>query len=546
MVLQWLPLAAVLFLAAAAVALAPHAAIVALGSCNRHDADQSYWLQIAAGIAALHEANETRSERSSTQQNDENDFSLSSKRLSADAFFWIGDAVYADTRVAPAIWTESPIEVVKSKYATQLRNPYYQEFISRSVRLVNGVWDDHDLGKNDGGKEFVAKSEVQQIYLDFLQVPLDSPRRRQKGLYSVEKILMPAAHPLRAFYKHSVCAVFLDVRYFRDDWAAEENGDMLGEAQWEMLRKDLLSMGGKNTNKDKDAETVIEKLNTGDPKTLLAARGEGEGEDAREECAVTAIISGVQILMDVMPTEQWSTFGQSRGRLFGLIRCLQVDRVVFVSGDVHFGEIAKFDGNTQDVGIGYPIVELTSSGMTHTAGEFWPLRLLFPTIFPSRRRRQLMLERNFATLVVRGASPADATVELRLHSLDKPGAVALHTELLADLSSSPRSSSEGDARSCSWASAPLRLWEDRDHAPTRMLAGSLLFPTEPAPFVKRLLVTLQFYLRGVITLSQLIYISIAGFSLVSFCGLAWFGLSCSSWARKHISLCGGKIKAKQG
>ena len=362
----------------------PIAAVVGFGSCNRHDAGQSYWTTIA---------NELRHSRNVDREHE----AESGSSLMADAFLWIGDVVYADTRLAPAVWVESPIETIRSKYEVQRANPYYSTFVQRDVAVVNGVWDDHDMGKNDGGKEFAGKDDVQKIFLDFLDVAADSERRQQKGLYTVQRIAMPKEHPLAAFYRFSVCALLLDVRYFRDEWdtasdvpdpdggigtAAGGGGgdDMLGETQWKWLEKELLHVG--------------------------------------EDCAVTLVASGVQVLMDVMPTEQWGTFARSRSRLYSTIRCLGADRVIFISGDVHFGEVSTDGTPAAIAALGYPIVEAKSSGLTHTAGELMFLRPLFHVIFPSHRRRSVLLAKNFGSVVLSGTTPSDATVTIRVHSLE--------------------------------------------------------------------------------------------------------------------------------
>jgi alkaline phosphatase D len=49
---------------------------------------------------------------------------------------------------------------------------------------VIGTWDDHDFGLNDAGKELEGKQTSQKLMLDFLDEPLDSPRRRQEGVYT--------------------------------------------------------------------------------------------------------------------------------------------------------------------------------------------------------------------------------------------------------------------------------------------------------------------------------------------------------------------------
>jgi alkaline phosphatase D len=43
---------------------------------------------------------------------------------------------------------------------------------------------------------------------------------------------------------------------------------------------------------------------------------------------------------------------------------LQTGGVIFISGDVHFGEIARFD-----CGLTYPVYDITSSGLTQAVEE---------------------------------------------------------------------------------------------------------------------------------------------------------------------------------
>jgi alkaline phosphatase D len=52
--------------------------------------------------------------------------------------------------------------------------------MKKNTKVV-GVWDDHDYGKNDAGKEWAAKDIVRDIFLDFVDEPKDSERRLQKG-----------------------------------------------------------------------------------------------------------------------------------------------------------------------------------------------------------------------------------------------------------------------------------------------------------------------------------------------------------------------------
>ena len=115
----------------------------------------------------------------------------------------------------------------------------------------------------------------------------------------------------------------LDTRYHRDDqWF----GDILGEDQWKWFEQELKSSSAQ----------------------------------------ITIITSGIQILPAEKPIqEKWNNFPSSYSRLMDIIRENKVGGVLFFSGDVHYGEVFKRDcsGNR---GVGYPLYEITSSGMTHS------------------------------------------------------------------------------------------------------------------------------------------------------------------------------------
>ena len=87
-----------------------------------------------------------------------------------DVWIWLGDNIYGDSE---------DVAVLKAKYDQQRSNPIYQQ-LRQSASIV-GVWDDHDYGVNDGGKEYPRRKESQQLMLNFLDVPSNSPLRRQEG-----------------------------------------------------------------------------------------------------------------------------------------------------------------------------------------------------------------------------------------------------------------------------------------------------------------------------------------------------------------------------
>ncbi len=257
-------LAVLLFgLGASGVAQEPLSRI-AFGSCNRHDRPQPIWKPVVAFHPGL--------------------------------WIWLGDTIYGDT---------TDMAVLASKWKAQKENANYGEL--RAVCPVVGTWDDHDFGANDGGKDYPMKLDSQQLFLDFLDVPRDDPRRKRDGVYD-ERVFGPPGS--------QVSVIVLDVRTHRD--APHTDGDILDQQQWKWL-----------------------------------------GETLRASTArIHLIASGSQILPAEHRFEKWADYPRSRQRLLDLVRSLRVPGVIFLTGDRHIGEISRLDGKP-------PIFEVTSSGLTH-------------------------------------------------------------------------------------------------------------------------------------------------------------------------------------
>ena len=63
-------------------------------------------------------------------------------------FLFIGDNIYADTE---------DMTVMRAKYAQLGAQPGYQQL--RAHTPVLATWDDHDYGVNDGGGEYLMRTE---------------------------------------------------------------------------------------------------------------------------------------------------------------------------------------------------------------------------------------------------------------------------------------------------------------------------------------------------------------------------------------------------
>ena len=88
-----------------------------------------------------------------------------------DLFIWSGDVTYAKG---------NSLEALKNAFADMPKG--YTEFAAK-VPVV-GTWDDHDFGVNDGGAFVDNREDRRDQFLDFLKIPLDSPRRNRLGVYA--------------------------------------------------------------------------------------------------------------------------------------------------------------------------------------------------------------------------------------------------------------------------------------------------------------------------------------------------------------------------
>ncbi|GAL63889.1 alkaline phosphatase D family protein [Algibacter lectus] len=255
---------------------------------------------------------------SCNKQNIENKLWVEVVKHKPDLWIWGGDNVYADT---------DNMKKLEADYNKLLANEDYKRL--RETTKITGTWDDHDYGLNDGGVEFEAKKGSQQLFLDFLKVPKDSERRYRKGVYSSQIVKA---------LNGSVKVIVLDTRYFRtaltDDKKNKNRyepgvygeGTILGEKQWQWLEAEL------------------------------------NGSDAD----FNIIVSSIQVLSAEHGFEKWSNFPHEVDKLKSLIKKSNAKGVMVLSGDRHISEFSK----TKIEGVSFPLVDFTSSGLTHVYNGF--------------------------------------------------------------------------------------------------------------------------------------------------------------------------------
>lgn len=238
-----------------------------------------------------------------------------------EVFVFLGDNIYGDTK---------DMQVLRDKYAKLGAKPEFQR-LKKATRLL-ATWDDHDYGWNDAGRHYPFKRESKEIFLEFWEEPADSPRRQREGIYT-SYLFEGRGRRLRL--------ILLDTRTFRDnlrtyrgelhrddryfyplDYYPHETVDstLLGEAQWRWLEAEL-----------------------------------------RKPADLRIIGSSTQFSVMFNGYEAWANFPHERQRMLQLIRKTRANGVLFISGDVHYGEISVL----REEGL-YPIYDVTASGITST------------------------------------------------------------------------------------------------------------------------------------------------------------------------------------
>jgi len=235
-----------------------------------------------------------------------------------DIWIWGGDVIYADT---------DDMIKLEADYNQQWNQKGYKEF-AESLTVL-GTWDDHDYGLNDGGYEFHKKNESQQLFLDFIKVPENDARRNQEGVYHSQ---------LFNIKDGSIKIIVLDTRFFRTELTHSNDptkryqpnsygeGTVLGEQQWSWLEKEL-------TNSTADFNIIV---------------------------------SSIQFLSYLHGYESWGTFPHEVDKLKSLIKDSNANGVLMLSGDRHISEFSS----TKIDGLKNPLVDFTSSGLTHSYAGF--------------------------------------------------------------------------------------------------------------------------------------------------------------------------------
>ncbi|MCG8326037.1 MAG: alkaline phosphatase family protein [Chitinophagales bacterium] len=275
--------------------------------------------------------------------------------LAPDLFIYLGDNIYGDTR---------NMDTLRAKYNKLGAKPEFQN-LSNQTKILS-VWDDHDFGENDAGRHYPFKEASKEIFMDFWKVPANSDRRQHEGIYGVE------------YFENGgkkIQVVLLDTRTFRDDlihrtpedsiihkndYIPNQNQDstFLGETQWQWLEQQFLTPAD-----------------------------------------IRIIASSNQFSHEYNGWESWTNVPHEQQKMISLIKKTKANGVIFISGDVHWGEISKMP-----VEASYPIYDVTSSGITQT----WDI------IEPNKNRVGPAIAQNNIGLIEITTKDSISTIELAI------------------------------------------------------------------------------------------------------------------------------------
>lgn len=327
----------------------PHPLGVLFGSCNRQSLPQSHWETML--------------------------LTAKTRFLSPEFFFWTGDAVYAKGQ---------GLADVQLAYDQLLKNPYYGSFIHHLT--IDGIWDDHDYGINDGGR-FVAKKTARGVmFMNFLgsgrpvRGKVESIAARiteREGLYHSRTVKNRAGGGVAKF-------IFLDTRFMRDHHFVQSlgeinapltaliaaafrtlysvlgfgrtyDGDVLGEKQWKWLESEL---SANNTHAPIDYHVIV---------------------------------SSIQVFTSNPVFESWGHFPVAKRRLVDLLSRTDPSGLLVLSGDVHLAESITLtspgSGESEDCSK-REWLEVTSSGLTHSAADGLMNKLLCPLMLSAFSRHR--------------------------------------------------------------------------------------------------------------------------------------------------------------
>jgi alkaline phosphatase D len=235
---------------------------------------------------------------------------LSMAKEKAAFMLWLGDNWYtreADYNSNWGLWYRASHDRAQPVLAPLLK-----------AMAQYAIWDDHDYGPNDFGKEYTLKEESRRIFQQYWPNP--SYGEEGQGIYT--KISYGDAD-----------IFLLDDRYFR-------SSDRMAD-----------SVGGKpDPSKKMFGDRQMDWL-----KSALAG----------STATFKIIATGSQVLNPLSPFDCFRRYPVEYGELMSTLRDQHISGVIFLTGDRHHSEVIRRD----DL-LAYPLYDVTASPLTSGTHTF--------------------------------------------------------------------------------------------------------------------------------------------------------------------------------
>lgn len=224
----------------------------------------------------------------------------------ADFHIWMGDNWYTREVDYNSVWG------LYYRASRDRAHSVLQKFMASMPQYA--IWDDHDYGPNDAGKEYIFKNESREVFKSYSTNP--SYGEDNKGIYTT--------------FSQSDCDFFLtDDRFFRSEPDISDSVDnkpnadktFFGKKQMEWLKNQLLY----------------------------------------SKATFKFIIVGSQVLNPLNKFECMGEYPNEKAELLNFIASKKINGIIFLTGDRHHSEVIKLPMEN-----GYSLYDITLS--PYTAG----------------------------------------------------------------------------------------------------------------------------------------------------------------------------------
>ncbi|MEZ5893812.1 MAG: alkaline phosphatase D family protein [Parvularculaceae bacterium] len=234
-----------------------------------------------------------------------------------DLTLYMGDNVYGDVRS-----NDPSLPELKAAYMRLAQSEPFAR--ARAAAPMLTVWDDHDMGANDGGGDYQYKDQAEALFEYVWPENGDASRRARPGVYDSWMVGEDGKR---------VQIIMLDTRYFRSPLKPTDKPNAHGKERW---------------------------LPDADPaKTMLGdAQWAWLAEELKKPADLRLLVSSIQVMSEGHGWEAWREFPLERQKLYNAIKASGAENLIVLSGDRHSAALYR----RNDV-IDYPLFEATSSSL---------------------------------------------------------------------------------------------------------------------------------------------------------------------------------------